>query len=161
MRPISRKPLYTLTLAKIKYPTFRSILAREFQYGTRPRAHSRMALLFSVLSVVSRLYPIPILLGVRESHPVRPRTFVLNLPMPLRHRFFFQSPSHSARDCPLPSPGHSSSGHSLVHILRCGAPRVGLDPSRRHPWHYAHRFCRRLLLQVRSIQNKIGLYKNV
>jgi len=149
-----------LTLTQIVYRNLRSILAREFHYGTRPLSFGNCSLV--PLCGLCDLCLIPIFIGDHSRlHPVRPRTSVLNLPIPLRHRFFSQPRSHFPRDCPTSSPGLPSSDHSLVHILRRSTPRVSLDPSRRHPRHHAHRARRRLLLQMRSIQNKSGLYKNV
>jgi hypothetical protein len=98
---------------------------------------------------------------VATSSVSRPRTSVLNLLIPLRHRFFFKLRAHSLHDRALPSPNPPSPRASMVHFFRRAFSRIHLDSPRGHTRRNALRFRRRLLLQMRSFQNEIRLHENV
>ena len=91
----------------------------------------------------------------------RPRTSVLNLPIPLRQWFFLKPRAHSLHDrasaTRLPPPPRIS----LVHIFYRDLARLRANPPRRYTRCHPLRSRRRVLLQMRSIQNEIGLHKNV
>src|SRR5262249_38336295 len=88
-------------------------------------------------------------------------TSVLNLPIQLRHRFFFETRSHSAHDRALPSSCPPSPRVLMVRLFRSAAPRIRFDPPRGHTRRNPLCSRRRLLLQMCAIQNETGLRENV
>jgi hypothetical protein len=140
----------------------RTNLAPEFRIGTGPSpfreswsVHPSFLVLYSVFSVPLRRY------SVSFSHIFRPRTSVLNLPIPLRQWFFSKPRSHSPHDRALPSLVLLPARTRVVRFLRFSAPRVCSDSSRRHTWRHPLCFPRRLLLQLFSFQSENRLCKNV
>src|SRR5256885_10001386 len=82
-------------------------------------------------------------------------------PPPLHFLFFSTPPPPPPRARPpatrlLPPPRIS-----LVHIFHRDLARLRANPSCRHTRRHPLRPRRRLLLQMRSIQNEIRLHKNV
>src|SRR5262249_29919077 len=96
-----------------------------------------------------------------EPFLLRSRTSVLNLPIRLRHRFFFETHSHSAYDRALPSSSPRSPRVLVVRLFRCASSCVCSHPPRGHAGRDPFCSRRRLLLQLRAIQNKVRLRENV
>ena len=149
-------------LTRTSNPDTCSVLAPEFPYGTCPDS----------LREVAKDSPAPsrafrAMLSPRWAFPpfyatqFRPRTSVLNLPIPLRHRFFFPPPAHFPCDRLFPLPSFPSPSVAVDYFLAGGRSGFNLDPTRRHARHRAQRSRRRLLLQLLSLQSETGLRKNV
>jgi hypothetical protein len=109
----------------------------------------------------SCLCVLPCLCGIFLLKHFRPRTSVLNLPIPLRHRFFLKPRANSPHDRALPSPNSSPPRVLVVRLLRVSVARIRSDSSRGHTWRNPLCFHRRLLLQLLPFQNENRLRENV
>src|SRR5215475_8190291 len=115
----------------------------------------------SIFVALPILRPLRLCVSARESSVPRSRTSVLNLPIRPRHRFFSRTGAHSAHDRALPSPNPPPPRVLVVCFFGRASARVRFHPSRGHTRRNPLRSRRRLLLQMRPIQNEIRLHENV
>jgi hypothetical protein len=92
---------------------------------------------------------------------LRSRTSVLNLPIPLRHRFFSALATNFHHDCAFPSPNADPSRILVARIPRRTFSCFGSYPPGGHAKHGPLRPRGRLLLQLLSVEDKTRLLKNV
>ena len=146
-------------LTEIVAELVRTNLAPKFRIGTHSQSISGILDAACFLPSVSS---VPLWQSASSMFaPSRPRTSVLNLPIPLRHRFFFRPRAHSAHDRAHATRLVPPPRLLVVCIFHRDLARLRSHPSRRHTRRNPLRSRRRLLLQVLSFKNEIRLHENL